>query len=337
MQRKSIFARMKVLFIGGTGNISSECAAVLQARGDSVAVITRGRSAVPARYQAFVADRKDRDSLRRAIDQAKPDVVINFLGYDVDDVQLDASLCQDVRQYIFISSATVYSKPARIPITEDCDLGNAWWPYAQKKLACERWLMEHRSETGFPVTIVRPSHTYGRTWLPNPVSSSGWTFGARLRARKPVFVMDDGETPWTLTACGDFAAGFAGLVGNQGAIGQSYHLTSDEALSWNEIYLETARAIGVADPIIVRVPTDFICQLAPAMAGPLKGDKSHPALFDNRKFKSAVPGFRCRKTFHEGIRESVEWLQAHPQDQNLKPEVDATYESVCSAWARRCG
>lgn len=298
-------------------------------------MITRGRSSVPEAYQACVADRRDREAMQRAIDQVQPDVVISFLGYDVEDVQLDATVCRGVQQYIFISSATVYTKPSRVPTTEECDLGNAWWPYAQNKLACERWLVEHRAETGFPVTIVRPSHTYGRTWIPNPVSSSSWTFAARLEARRPVFVMDDGRTPWTLTACSDFAAGFVGLVGNKAALGEAYHLTSDEALSWNEIYQETAEALGVANPVIVNVPTDYICRLVPNLTGPLKGDKSHPALFDNRKIKALVPGFRCRKPFREGIRESVAWLRAHPEDQNLKPEVDAIYESVCSAWNRQ--
>jgi nucleoside-diphosphate-sugar epimerase len=326
---------MKVLFIGGTGNISAECAAALHARGDHVSVVTRGRTPVPPPYEACVSDRRDREAMQRVIDQVKPEVVINFLGYDVEDVQLDAAVCRGVQQYIFISSATVYSKPSRIPITESCDLGNEWWPYAQKKLACERWLLAHRAETGFPVTIVRPSHTYGRTWVPNPVSSSSWTFAARLEARRPVFVMDDGQTPWTLTACSDFAQGFAGVVGNPRAMGEAYHLTSDEALSWNDIFRETAAALGVENPLILQVPTDFICQAEPSMAGPLKGDKSHPALFDNRKIKSLVPGFRCRKSFREGIRESVAWLRTHPADQNPKPEVDAIFDRVCAAWATR--
>lgn len=332
-----MLAGMKVLFIGGTGNISAECAAALQARGDRVAVVTRGRTPVPAGYEAWVADRQDREGMRRVLERVRPEVVINFLGYEVEDVQLDAAVCQGVGQYIFISSATVYSKPSRIPITESCEVGNEWWPYAQKKLACERWLLGHRAETGFPVTIVRPSHTYGRRWVPNPVSSSSWTFAARLEGGRPVFVMDDGETPWTLTACSDFAAGFAGVVGQAGAVGEVYHLTSDEALSWNEIFRETASALGVEDPRIVRVPTDFICQVEPSLAGPLKGDKSHPALFDNRKIKALVPGFRCRKLFRDGIRESVAWLRSHPAEQNPKPEVEAVFDRVCAAWQARGG
>jgi nucleoside-diphosphate-sugar epimerase len=328
---------MNILFLGGTGNISAECAALLRERGNRILVLSRGRNAVPADYQALQADRKDLAGMRAALKGAHPDVVLNFLGYDVPDVRLDYDLFNGaVRQYIFISSATVYAKPpARLPITEDAPLGNAWWDYAQKKLACEQWLRQRWAEDRFPVTIVRPSHTYSKRWVPNIMSSSSYTFAARLEQGKPVFVPDDGENPWTLTAATDFAVGLGGLVGNAKAIGEAFHITSDEALTWNRICMEIAEALGAPPPQLVKVPTDFICKVAPQLTGPLKGDKAHPGVFDNSKIKRFVPEFKCRKPFRVGVRESVAWLRANPGQQNLNPQVDATIEQIIAAWRQR--
>jgi nucleoside-diphosphate-sugar epimerase len=328
---------MNILFLGGTGNISAECAALLHERGNKILVLSRGRNAVPSGYQALQADRKDLAGMRAALKGAHPDVVINFLGYDVPDVQLDYELFNGaIRQYIFISSATVYAKPpARLPITEDAPLGNAWWDYAQKKLACEQWLRQRRAEDRFPVTIVRPSHTYSKRWVPNIMSSSSYTFASRLEQGKPVFVPDDGENPWTLTAATDFAVGLGGLVGNAKAIGEAFHITSDEALSWNRICMEIAEALGAPPPQLVKVPTDFICEVAPQLTGTLKGDKAHPGVFDNSKIKRFVPEFKCRKPFRVGVRESVAWLRANPGQQNLNPQVDATIGQIIAAWRQR--
>ena len=243
-----------------------------------------------------------------------------------------------VRQYVFISSATVYSKPPpRLPITEDAPVGNAWWDYAQKKLACEQWLQARQQATGFPVTIVRPSHTYSKRWIPNPVSSASYTFAARLEQGKPVFVPDEGENPWTLTAASDFAVGLAGLLGRSDTVGEAFHITSDEVLTWNQIYSEIAASVGASSANIVKIPTDFICQIAPQLTGNLKGDKSHPGVFDNSKIKRFVPEFQCRKPFRIGVRESVNWLRAHPEQQNLNPQVDATFEQVVDAWRKERG
>jgi len=330
---------MRILFIGGTGNISTDCAALLHERGHEILVLSRGRSVIPKDYRVFLADRRDLNAVRAALQGAAPEVVINFLGYELEDVRIDYELFGgSVRQYIFISSATVYAKPAqRLPITEDAPLGNVWWDYAQKKRACERWLQEQGRDTGFPVTIVRPSHTYSRRWIPNPVSSGSFTFAARLESGKPVWVPDDGENPWTLTATSDFAVGLAGLVGNAKAVGESFHITSDEALTWNQIYAEIAEALGGKAPSteIVKVPTDFICQVAPELIGNLKGDKSHPGVFDNSKIKRFVPEFLCRKPFRVGVRESVAWLRQHPDRQNLRSELDASIEKILKAWAEK--
>lgn len=329
---------VNVLFIGGTGNISAECAALLHQRGHEIFVMTRGRNAVPPQYRAIQIDRKDLAGLRGVVDRARPDVVINFLGYELRDVEVDCEVFREsVGQYVFISSATVYAKPPRrLPLTEEAPLGNDAWDYAQKKLQCEQWLRERWAETRFPVTIVRPSHTYSKHWIPNPVSSASYTFAERLELGKPVFVPDDGENPWTLTAASDFAVGLAGLVGNSAALGEAFHITGDEVLRWNRIVAEIAAALGTDSPQVVKVPTDFICQVAPQLTGNLKGDKSHPAIFDNAKIKRLVPEFRARIPFREGVRESVAWLRAHPAERNasLSPEVDAICDAVTSAWAR---
>ena len=327
---------MKVLFIGGTGNISADCAATLHDYGHEILVLSRGGRAVPLPYHAVRADRKDLVTMKAALKGVAPEVVINFIGYELTDVQIDYELFQDkVRQYIFISSATVYAKPPRqLPLTEEAPLGNAWWDYAQKKLQCEQWLLRRWETTGFPVTLVRPSHTYSKRWIPNPVSSSSYTFAARLERGQPVFVPDDGENPWTLTAATDFATGLGGLLGKADAIGEAFHITSEEVLTWNQIYAEIAAALGVESPQIVKVPTEFICQVAPQLIGPLKGDKVHPGIFDNSKIKRLVARFQCRKSFRTGIREAVKWLREHPNQQQRKPQIDSVFDEVIAAWKR---
>ena len=325
---------MKILFIGGTGNISTDCAELLHRSGHEIAVLTRGRGTVPAAYRKLVADRKDTAGMRKALEGIRPDAVLNFLGYELAEVQADFEIFQGVvRQYVFISSATVYAKPpAKLPITEDAPLGNPFWEYAQKKLACEQWLLRQWADEGFPVTIVRPSHTYSKFWVPNPVSSSSFSFAVRLAQGKPVFVPDQGENPWTLTAASDFASGLAGLLGNAQTIGQAFHITSDEVLTWNQIVAQIAEAMGAASPNVLKVPTDFICQIAPQMMGSLRGDKAHPGVFDNSKIKRFVPGFTCLIPFRIGARESVQWLRNHPEHQNLSPKVETLCDQVVQAW-----
>jgi nucleoside-diphosphate-sugar epimerase len=329
---------MKILFLGGTGNISAECASLLHERAHKIFVLTRGQSAVPSQYIAIRADRKNANATRAALEGIRADIVINFLGYELRDVQDDFALFSGkIRQYIFISSATVYAKPpTRLPITEDAPLGNEWWDYAQKKLACEKWLLEQHQSSGFPLTIVRPSHTYSKRWIPNPVSSASFTFADRIEQNKPLFIPDQGQNPWTLTAASDFALGMEGLVANDRALGEAFHITSDEVLTWNQIYAEIAAALGKALPPVFPIPTDFICQIAPHLSGNLRGDKAHPAIFDNSKVKRLNPVFRCQKPFSEGIRESVQWLRHHPEERKLNPEVEATFEQVIAAWQNRC-
>ena len=330
---------MRVLLIGGTGNISTDCAAWLVARGDDVVALTRGHVPALPGCRVVKADHHDPAAMRAAVAELRPDVVVNFLGYELEDVTLDFELFRgSISQYVFISSATVYAKPhTRLPLTEDAPIGNFDWDYARKKIACEQWLQARWRNDGFPVTIVRPSHTYSKLWVPNVVSSASYVVAARLEQGRPVYVPDDGETPWTLTAASDFAAGLGGVVGQAGAVGEAFHITSDEVLNWNRIYAEIASAVGAPSPEIVKVPTDFICQCAPRLLGSLKADKAHAGVFDNSKIKRFVPGFACRRPFSVGVRESVAWLRAHPERKNLKPELDAEIDAVLATWCARSG
>jgi nucleoside-diphosphate-sugar epimerase len=325
-----------VLIIGGSGNLSRPFARHLADSGHTVTVLNRGKSIPPPGCRCLVADRTDADAMRMALQSVEPDVVVNFLGFTVPDVKLDYILLRGrIAQYIFISSATVYAKPHRsLPITEEHPLGNPFSEYARNKEACEIWLSERIEEDRFPVTIVRPSHTYSEQWIPNPVSSAGWTFAARLLDRKPVFIHDDGRTPWTLTAASDFAAGLAGLVGLPAAIGETVHITSDEVLTWSDIYRHTADALGVTDPAIVPVPTRFICDLRPELTAKLRGDKAEPGVFDNTKIRLLVPDFRCRIPYLQGIRASVAWFQGDPSRKRPDPVVDEVFDAVLTAWNR---
>ena len=330
---------MKILFLGGTGNISSECAALLHQQGHAISVLTRGRSEVPAEYQLIQADRKDSEAMKAAARKAGPDVVINFIGFDIPDVRADYEVFGDsIAQYIFISSTTVYQKPApSLPMTEETPQENQWWDYARQKIACELWLREKSEQKRFPLTIVRPSHTYSKRWVPNPVASSSYTFAARLRDGKPVFVPDQGENPWTMTAASDFAEGLAGLVANSQALHEAVHITSDEVLTWNAICHEIKDAFNelqkqTSRAEVWKIPTDFICETHPDLTGNLKGDKSCPGVFDNSKIKRLVPGFSARKTFRQGVRESIAWLEQNPDQQNLNPKVDEMIERVIERW-----
>ena len=328
---------MDVLFIGGTGNISGECAALLRRRGHRVALLTRGRLPVPAGYEAIRADHADAAAMQAALAGRCFDAVVNFIGYDVPDVRLDAELFRGrTRQYVFISTTVVYRKPpVRLPVTEGDALGNAFSDYGRKKQACEDFLRERFRADGFPVTIVRPSHTYSDSWIPNPVSSVGYTVAARLEQGRPVFIHDDGQGLWTLTSSADFAVGLAGLLGQSAAIGERYQITADEVLTWNQIVAELGLALGLERPRVVHIPTDFICAVEPIMRDKLLGDKAHPGVFDSAKIKRAVPDFACRTSFREGLRRSLAWFKAETARQQVNPQVDGIFDRVIAAWEAR--
>jgi nucleoside-diphosphate-sugar epimerase len=322
---------MRTLLLGGTGNLSADCAALLARRGHEVLVVTRGRTPAPAGTRAIVADRADARALGDALRAAAPDAVVDFLAYQPSDLEpVAAALGGRLRQYVFISSTTVYAKPHPVPLVETSPVGNAWSEYARRKEACEAWLAAHARE--LPFTIVRPSHTFSERWIPNVVASGGYTFARRLLEGRPVFVAGDGQTPWTLTTARDFAAGLAGLVGNEAALGETYHITSDAALTWIRIIEETARAVGARAPVVERIPLDFICRVEPPLEAKLRGDKANTAIFDNAKVKRAVPGFECRDTVRDGLAASAAWFDAHPGEKRSDPAVDAVWDRVIGAW-----
>lgn len=322
---------MNIALIGGTGNISSDCCTELLNAKHTVYAITRGHKPVPPGVTALKADRNDSQALRSALDNITTDVVIDFLGFTPEDMQIDIdAFAGRTDQLIFISSATVYATPHRfIPITEEHPLGNAFSGYAQNKQSCEEFL---RRQSAVPVTILRPSHTYSKKWLPNTVSSAGYTLVDRLERNLPVFVPGKGDTPWTLTSTTDFAKAIVGLVGNQSAIGETFHATSEEHLTWKEIYELTAEAAETGKPDIVEVPVDFICDKFPKLIANIRGDKSEPAVFDNSKIRSVVPSFECRKSIKAGITESINWMRTHPEDKIVREAVNNTFDEVIAAW-----
>lgn len=328
---------MDILFIGGTGNLSSECAAVLHGQGHRLALLTRGRQPVPAGYEAICADHADAAALATALAGRRFDAAVSFIGYDVPDVQRDAELLRGrVGHYVFISTTVVYRKPpSRLPVTEDEPQGNAFSLYGRRKQACEEYLLDRLRVDGFPVTIIRPSHTYSCRWIPNPVTSVGYTVAARIRQGRPVFIHDDGQGLWTLTAAEDFAVGLAGLVGNPAAIGGCFHINADEALTWNRIVAEIGTALGVERPEVVHIPTDFIAEVEPVMHDKLKGDKAHPGLFDTARLRRLVPGFECRTSFRAGIRRAVAWFDEDAARRQVDPQIDRIFDRVITAWERR--
>jgi nucleoside-diphosphate-sugar epimerase len=325
---------MRILVIGGTGNLSSDCAARLHAQGHEILVLTRGSKPVPEAYRAIQADRRDPESLRAALQDLRIDAAIDFIAFEPAEIQATVELLKGkVEQFVFISTTVVYQRPpCFLPMTETHPLGNAFSEYGRLKQACETYLLEQHARHGFPVTLVRPSHTYSPIWIPGVVTSTDYTFASRLEQGKPVFIPGDGDTPWTLTASEDFAVGLAGLLGHPEAIGTTVQITGDEVLTWNQIYAEIAAALGVEHPEIVKVPVDFICERHPIMEAKLKGDKSQPGVFDNSKIKALVPAFATRTRFREGIRKSVAWFRENPENRTINPTFNALIEDVVTAW-----
>ncbi|MGO8693625.1 MAG: SDR family oxidoreductase [Rectinemataceae bacterium] len=328
---------MKVLFIGGTGNLSYECSLRALSEGVELYHLNRGRSRdrTPAAVVSLNADMSDEASLRSALDGLKFDAVVQFIAYRPEQVEADLRLLRDrTAQYVFISSASAYRKPpVSHVITEATPLDNPYWKYARDKIACERLLEAERGASGFPYTIVRPSHTYGLGWVPTPFGSSDFTIARRILDGKDVIVHGDGQSLWTITHARDFAVGLVGLLGNPAAIGEAVQIMGDEVLTWEAIYRCVGAALGV-EPKIVHIPSDFIAKVEPELAGPFLGDKTWSAIFDCSKLKRLVPAFRTTIPFHRGIRESVAWLLADPARQTLDPETDATVEKILAAFKR---
>ena len=324
---------MDILLIGGTGVISSAVAEHASALGHRVTALNRGVSAdrpIPAGVEVLHADIRDTRAVSQALRGREFDAVADFISYVPQQLAAGMDLFRGrTGQYVFISSASAYQKPpARLPILESTPLRNPYWQYSRDKIACEDLLVSAYRTEGFPGTVVRPSHTYDRTMIP---LLGGWTDLHRMRAGLPVLVHGDGTSLWTLTHSRDFARAFTGLLGRGAAVGDSYTITSDEFLPWNEVYRTLAAAAGVAEPQLVHVASETIAAGDPGRGPGLLGDKSHSVIFDNSKIKSLVPGFSARIPFAEGAAEITAWYDDHPGKQVIDPGYMALSDTLAAA------
>jgi nucleoside-diphosphate-sugar epimerase len=324
---------LSVLFIGGTGIISSACVQRSVDVGLDVFVLNRGASKArpaPDQAQVLIADIHDPDAMQSAVAGRSFDVVVDFMAFTPAHVRSRLDLFDGrMGQYVFISSASAYqTPPRRLPIVESTPLRNPFWQYSRDKIACEELLVQAYRQEGLPATIVRPSHTYDKTLLP---FDGGWTVVDRMRRGIEVVVPGDGTSLWTLTHHADFARAFVGLLGHPGAIGDSFHITSDEWMAWNDIYLMVGQAAGV-EPTLVHVPSDAIAAADASWGAALLGDKSHSMIFDNSKVRRLVPDFIATIPFAVGAREIVDWYDADPSRRIVSSAMNATMDGLVEAF-----
>jgi nucleoside-diphosphate-sugar epimerase len=332
---------MKILFIGGTGIISSACSNLAVARGHELFILNRSVSRkypVPQDVTILQADIYAEEArVARLLADHRFDAVVDYLAYTVNDVERDLRLFRGkTDQFLFISSASAYQKPPQNHvITERTPLENPYWEYSRNKIACEDRLLFAYLEEGFPVTIIRPSHTYGLSQIPLAVSSwqHPWTVIDRMKRGQKVIVPGDGTSLWVLTWNADFAKGLIGLLGNKKAIGEAFQITSDEVLSWNQIHIEAYRALGL-EPNLISIPSDLIAAYDPPSLGSLLGDKANSMVFDNSKIKRFVPDYACEVTWAEGVRRSLAWFEAHPEFQTIDYEMNSGWDEIISAYQR---
>ena len=331
---------MNALFIGGTGTISSAVSSLALERGWELYLLNRGNRQLPEGARQILADIRDEADVREKVGGMRFDVVADFIAFTPDQVERDFKLFSGLAgQYVFISSASAYQKPLSSPIiTESTPVHNPFWQYSRDKIACEDLLTGLYRIEGFPVTIVRPSHTYGERSVPVALHGGKGSYQVldRMKKGKKVIVPGDGTSLWTLTSSADFAKAFLGLMGNTHAIGQTYHITSDELLSWNQVHEIIASALGV-EANLVHIPSDVLGALNLDWVGGLTGDKANSVIFDNAKIKRAVPGFTATTRFDQGIRETVRYVESHPECQTLDPEFDDWCDRVIEAWERAVG
>lgn len=330
---------MRILFIGGTGTISSAITQQLAATEHELWLLNRGnrKGEVPQNVKQIVADINDKNAVLEKLGDTMFDAVCDFIGFVPYQVERDFRLFAGrTRQYVYISSASAYNKPARsYVINEGTTLANPHWQYSRDKIACEELLMKHYREDGFPVTIVRPSHTYCERGVPVSVHGpkGSWQVLKRMMEGKRVIVHGDGSSLWTMTWNGDFAKGFIGLLGNPHAIGEVFQIMSDESLTWNQIYQAVADALGVEfKPYYVS--SEYLAAVAPKeydLEGNLTGDKAVTVVFDCSKLKRAVPGYQATVRFEEGVRRCVDYILAHPELQQEDQEFDAWCDRVIDA------
>ena len=330
---------MRILIIGGTGTISSAITKQLAESNNELWLLNRGsrKNEVPDNVKQIIVDIDDTEAVQYLIGDAQFDAVCEFIGFLPSQVERDIRLFKGrTKQYVYISSASAYNKPAaNHVITEGTTLANPYWEYSRNKIACEELLMKEWRENGFPITIVRPSHTYCERGVPVSVHGlkGSWQVLKRMMEGKQVLVNGDGSSLWTLTWNEDFARGFIGLLGNPKAIGEAFQIMSDEQLSWDQIYQCVANALNVT-PRLYHVASDFLAATSPKewdFTGNLLGDKSLTVVFDCTKLKRVVPGFQATTRFDEGVRRCVDYILAHPELQEEDPEFDAWCDRVIAA------
>ena len=328
---------MKALFIGGTGTISTEITKLCLRKGWDLTLLNRGNTPLPEGAKGIQVDISKEDEVRELLKGQSWDVVADFIVFTPEQLERDIRLFEGAcGQYFFISSASAYQKPLSSPwITEGTPLHNPYWEYSRNKAACERILRGAYDRRGFPVTIIRPSHTYCERSLPVAVHGRMGSFQVleRIRLGKRIIIPGDGTTLWTLTHSRDFAVAFEGLMGNPHAFGETFHITGDESLTWNQIHECAGRALG-QEVHAVHIPSETLGRLWPDMVGNLIGDKSNTVLFDNTKVKRAVPAFATRTLFAQGARECVDYIYSHPECQVPDPEFDSWCDRMLEAWDR---
>ena len=329
---------MKILFIGGSGIISRAVTEQALGAGHELWLLNRGKHRPVAGARTLVADIADPAAARAALQGHEWDVVVQWIAFKPDDIRRDLELFRGrTKQYVFISSASIYEKPARGGvITESTPRVNPHWDYSRQKIACELELEAARRDFGFPYTIVRPSLTYGDDQIPLVLNAwqQPWTAIDRMRRGAPVIIPGDGTSLWTITHNSDFATGLTGLLGHPQAIGEAFHITSDEALPWNRFFALTAEAAGVKEPKFVHIASDFIVACVPETEGTLLGDKAVSAVFDNSKLKRLVPHFRAKTPFAEGIKRTLAWFEADPSRQQTDPAMNARWDKLIAAYHR---
>lgn len=325
---------MKVLFIGGTGIISSACSRLAIERGIDLYLLNRGQGMRPVPQGANVikGDIRNRQATGKALDGHTFDAVVDWIAFTPEHIETDIALFKDkTKQHIFISSASAYhTPPLSMPVTESTPLFNPYWQYSRDKIACEEMLMHAYRRDSFPVTIVRPSHTYDKTLLP---MDGGYTVVNRMRQGKKVVVHGDGTSLWTLTHHRDFAKGLVGLLANNRAIGEVFQITSDELLTWNQIFELVADAAGTKANI-VHVPSEVIASYDPEWGAGLLGDKAHSMIFDNSKIKRFVPDYAATIPFSHGVKEILAWYDSDPVHRVVDEKMDATMDTILAAAER---
>jgi len=325
---------MKALFIGGTGNISTSVSKLALERGIDLYHLNRGKrgTRIPG-VKTITADITQPAQVAAALKDHSWDAVVDWIAFLESDVERDFQLFRGkTKQFVFISSASAYQRPASSPfVTESTPLANPFWEYSRNKIACEERLMSMYRMEGFPVTIVRPSLTYD-TVIPVPIG--GWleyTTVDRIKRDEKIIVHGDGSSLWTITHADDFAKGFVGLLGHQQAIGQPFHITSDEVLTWDQIHIAVGEALG-KEVRIVHIASDFLVAFNEELRGGLIGDKSTSVVFDNSKIKRFVPGFTATIPFNQGIKRTIDWFEADPSRRIVKPETNAWIDNVISRY-----